>query len=283
MGAMKPDQRFHKKNNVRLRSIEIGQYLAKTPFKDYIQATHIDLSFSLSNKTHFQFKLPYLFVQGALANTSGLSDISISLTRNIINKESYQFNATIGGKIPTNQANKTSADGRPLPMYYQSSLGTYDAVLGVSLISKKWLFAVGYQQPFNHVKNQFLWAAWRTSPDSAVANLYPRANQLKRGTDLMARIERNFRFSNFNFYVGGLYIYRITPDQFTIRRNDIPTIITDRNSLGAAISLLAGGGYKFSTKSGIKLAIGYRVKRREMHIDGLARDWVTTLAYEMRF
>jgi hypothetical protein len=42
---------------------------------------------------------------------------------------------------------------------------------------------------------------------------YAKANQLKRGIDVMLRIERNFRFSRLNFSVGLLPIYRITNDE----------------------------------------------------------------------
>ena len=101
-------------------------------------------------------------------------------------------------------------------MYYQTSLGTYDFITGISLINRKWLFATGIQIPLNRNKNQFLWQAWETSDeDPAYIVEYNQAKELKRGIDVMFRAERNFRLSRFNFGIGALPIYRISNDEIT--------------------------------------------------------------------
>jgi hypothetical protein len=149
MGAMKPDQPYNKKVPIKLRSMEVSFYRGTTTLSPIVFVATIDASFSIiDNKTSFQVKLPYQAVNGNFANTSGIGDISLCLTRNIFSSEKFDVNISLGSKIPSNDSN-LKENGLPLPMYYQTSLGTYDAIMGVSLINKKWLFATGIQHPFN--------------------------------------------------------------------------------------------------------------------------------------
>src|ERR1044071_9711197 len=71
MGAMKPDQPFNKKIDFKLRSMEISFYRGTTTLTPVIYVANADMTFSLSQKTFFQVKLPYQAVTGRLANTSG--------------------------------------------------------------------------------------------------------------------------------------------------------------------------------------------------------------------
>lgn len=314
MGAMRPNQGFSKKVNLRVRSVEFSQYYGLTSFYLRILSYTADVNIGITNRLTAQVKLPYQFVFGGLGNTQGLGDISISLTQNLINKEAFQINLSVGSKIPTGNSNITknvadrngvSAD-RPLPMYYQTTLGTYDIIAGISLATKNWLFSTGIQIPLNKNGNQFLWGSWNKTADSARAQQYPKSRDLKRGTDVMFRVERNFRFSNWNTYIGLLSIYRITKDKFL----DVPLVngverevVTHNHffeqNIGTdnfAISLLVGGGYRFNTKSGIKAMIGYRLLDRisiqkfgardfemKRNPDGLSRLLVTNIGYEYRF
>jgi len=215
MGAMKPDQPFNKKIEFRLRSMEVSFYRGTTPLTPKIYVATADLNFSLSAKTSFQIKVPYQAVEGSLGKTSGLGDLSLCFTRTLFSTEKFDVNLSIGGKIPTNSSNKTD-DDLPLPMYYQTSLGTYDFITGISLITPKWLFATGIQHPFNRNENEFLWSRWPPNGEHSQDYIqrYAPANKLKRGTDVMLRVERNFRFSRLNFSLGLLPIFRVTNDEF---------------------------------------------------------------------
>src|SRR5688500_5998907 len=119
MGAMKPDQPFNKKLSLRLRSIEVSFYRGTTPLTPIIYVATADFNFYINSKTSFQIKLPYQAVQGRLAKTSGLGDISLCITRSILKRENFDVNFSIGGKIPSNTSSK-DIDNRPLPMYYQT-------------------------------------------------------------------------------------------------------------------------------------------------------------------
>ncbi len=279
MGAMKPDQPFNKKLAIKLRSIEIGFYRGTTPLTPIIYVATADFNFSLNSKTAFQVKLPYQAVRGQLANTSGVGDISLCITRTLLNTEKFDINLSIGGKIPTNPSDK-DAEGYPLPMYYQTSLGTYDFITGISFISRNWLFATGIQHPFNRNENQFLWEAWKGTSEEAYINRYNQARALKRGTDVMLRVERNWRFSRLNFSLGLLPIYRINNDEITLANG---TRSKPEGAKGLALSGIFTTGYSFNVKTGVKLLIGHKIVQRDNNPDGLTRELVTTVGYYYRF
>lgn len=280
MGAMKPDQPFNRKIDFRLRTMEISFYRGKTALSPEIFVANLDLNFSLSDKTSIQLKLPYQVVKGTLAETSGMGDISICVTRSVFKTSKFDINLSIGGKIPSNNSEK-AIDDRPLPMYYQTSLGTYDFITGISLINRKWLVATGLQHPFNKNDNAFAWAAWQGSDQSPeyIAKYAP-AKKLKRGTDVMFRIERNFRYSRVNFSVGLLPIYRISKDR--IENRDGIEVKPD-GTRGLALTGIATAGYQFNVRSGVKFLFGHKIVQRDHNPDGLTRDMVTTLSYFYRF
>lgn len=279
MGAMKPDQPFNKKIEVKLRSIELSFYRGTTNLTPVIYVASADLNFSLNGKTSLQIKLPFQAVQGRLANTSDLGDISLCLTRNLYKSEQFDINFSLGGKIPTNKSNKET-DGLPLPMYYQTSLGTYDFIAGISFISRNWLFATGIQHPFNSNENQFLWSAWNGTSEEAYINKYNQAKGLKRGTDVMVRIERNWRFSRLNFSAGLLPIFRINNDEISQLNGDR---VHPQGAKGLAMSAICTVGYGFNVKSGVKLLLGHKIVQRDNNPDGLTREFVSTLGYYHRF
>lgn len=279
MGALKPDQGYSKGLSIRLRSIEISQYIGVTRFGDIIFNYTSDISVGINDKTTVQVKLPYVYVDGVLDKTNGLGDLSLGLARNLYANDDFQVSLTVGAKIPLGSDNR-SIDGNQLPMYYQTGLGTYDGVVGVSLITKKWLVAAGYQQSFNRTDNDFWWTDWEGHPDEAIARTYTQSRMLDRGKDIMFRVERNFRFSNFNFNIGLLPIYRLNVDS-NISRGGALTEIS--GSDGLALTLLFGGGYQFSVKSGIKIMNGFRIDRRPTNPDGLSREFVSNIGYVYRF
>jgi hypothetical protein len=280
MGAMKPDQPFNRKIDFRLRTMELSFYRGTTTLSPKIFVATADLNFSINSKTSFQLKIPFQSVKGSMGKTSGLSDLSLCVTRSLISTEKFDVNLSVGGKIPSNNSD-LEKDGRPLPMYYQTSLGTYDFITGVSLITSKWLFATGIQMPLNKNENAFNWGAWTGSEHSAeyIAKYAPARN-LKRGTDIMFRAERNFRYSRFNFSLGLLPIYRITNDEIETNTGER---IKPEGAKGLALSGIATAGYQFNVRTGIKVLFGHKIVQRDVNPDGLTREMVTTISYFYRF
>lgn len=287
MGAMKPDQPFNKKALVKLKSMELSFYRGKTTTSPIIFVSTIDMSFNLvDDKTFLQVKLPYQAVNGNFGKTSGIGDISLAITRNLYSSEKFDIGLTLGGKIPVNNSDlKSKENGLQFPMYYQTSLGTYDFVTGISLVNRKWLFATGLQHPFNENKNQFTYAAWipvyQNGKEEGYVRTYWPAYHLKRGTDIMFRAERNFRYARFNISLGALSINRISKDEVTDPNTNERVKL--EGTTGMAFTVIGTFGYNFSVKSGVRLLVGKKLKDRVINPDGLTRENVTTISYYYRF
>lgn len=286
MGAMKPDQPYNKHVQLKLNSMDLSFYRGTTSLTPVIYVATADLNFTINGKNTFQVKLPYQAITGRLANTSGAGDISLCFTRNIRNTDRYSLNLSVGTKIPTNHSDKTNDTGRPLPMYYQTSLGTYDFISGISLINRQWLFATGIQIPLNQNKNKFVWSAWDGHEEKDYIDRYNQARDLRRGVDVMLRVERNFRFSRFNFSLGLLPIYRITQDEFTKSgklANSPIERVSPPEAKGLALSAIFTTGYNFNVRNGVKLLVGRKFVQRKTNPDGLTREFVSSITYSYRF
>jgi hypothetical protein len=282
MGAMKPDQPYNKKIDFKLRSMELSFYRGTTPVTAKILVATADLNFGINARNSVQVKIPYLTAEGRLGSTGGLSDISLCYTRNIYSTEKFEVNLSFGTKIPTNNSD-LEEDGKPLPMYYQTSLGTYDLIAGISLINRNWLIATGIQYPLNKNENKFTWSAWASvgDPERPYIEKHGPAYDLKRGTDVMLRVERNFRFSRFNFTLGLLPIYRITNDEVFSPKDNAR--VKPSGAKGLALSAISTLGYSFNVRSGVKFLFGHKLVKRDVNPDGLTREMVTTLSFYYRF
>ncbi|MEP4135251.1 MAG: hypothetical protein ABJL71_11525 [Cyclobacteriaceae bacterium] len=296
MSAMKPDQSYSKKIDFKLRSLELNYYYGTTTLTPKITVYTVDLAIGINAKTSFQVKLPYQTVTGNFGDNAGMGDISVSASRTVGKWNGYSIGATIGGKIPSGygsdkasgKASTFGASGAnpgDLPMYYQVSLGTYDVVAGASMINEKWLFATGIQIPIIHQNdNDFRWGKWPNYPGGEdYVKKYWLANNLKRGTDVMLRVERNWRFLNYNFSFGALPIYRITKDRRYDFTPGVEKMIKAPGSTGLALSVLGSAGYHFNVNNSIKLIYGLKLMDRENNPDGLTRHSVTSFSYIYRF
>ncbi|RED97483.1 hypothetical protein [Marinoscillum furvescens] len=286
MGAMKPDQSYSKQIDFKLRTLELNYYRGRSLLSPVITAITADMTFGINDLTAIQLKVPYQMVSGNLGETSGIADLSISATRSFP-IERGAVGVTLGGKLPTGKANiekepSELGPGGDYPMYYQTSLGTYDIVLGTSYINENWLFATGIQLPIVHQnENDFRWGHWPGYPSPDYINSHDLANNLRRGTDIMLRAERNFRYVNYNFGIGALGIYRISKDEVYNFRTDTREKLD--GTTGLAFTMLANFGYHINVNHSLKLIYAHKVTDREVNPDGLTRHDVLSTSYIYRF
>ncbi len=285
MGAMKPDQSYSKKVDFKLRSFEFNYYRGTSLLTPVITVLTADMNFGITDYFSIQIKAPYQMVSGSLGDTQGIGDFSVSASRSFPLQNGSTIGVTVGGKIPSGKSD-IEADSKfgsgDLPMYYQISLGTYDLVFGFSYINEKWLFATGVQHPIIHQnENDFRWGKWTDYPNQPYLLDYNLANNLKRGSDMMLRAERNFRFINFNIGIGGLAIYRFKKDERYDFVNNIN--IWPDETIGLAFNMLTNIGYQINVNSSIKAIYGLKILDRSLNPDGLSRHDVTSLSYVFRF
>jgi hypothetical protein len=113
-----------------------------------IWTTQLESQLRLSPTTYANLRIPFQVAHGNLATTYGLGDIAVSISQVLQQNDIQKTTFTLGALLPTNDANKTD-EGKGLPMLYQTSLGSYDLIVGVSHTRDGWQFAMGYQHPFN--------------------------------------------------------------------------------------------------------------------------------------
>ena len=287
MGAMKPDQTYNKRIDIKLRSLEFNFYRGTSTLTAVIYAATVDFNIGINDNSSFQIKVPYQWAKGNLGRNGGLSDISLSYTRNLKTTEKWNINGTLGTKIPSGDANKTvnnentDFQDAPIHMYYQNSLGSYDAIAGISAISSKWLIATGVQMALTQNGNQFVWPDFPGYPDDVYLRSHDIGRNLRRGIDVMLRVERNWRFTNYNFSLGALPIWRVTKDV------GIPPMETERRKMegttGLALSVLGSFGYQFDVNNSVKIIRGIKITDRAVNPDGLTRDDVWSVSYVYQF
>jgi hypothetical protein len=288
MGAMRPDQAYSKKINPKLRSAELNFYRGTSLLTPIIYVATMDMVVGLNEKNYIQVKVPYQMTEGSLGSLSSIGDISLSYTRTLKSTQRWTLASTLGTKIPSNDGNlKVSNDftdniSQPLHAYYQTSLGTFDAIAGISMINSKWLLATGIQIPLTENNNEFLWGKFPSYPNQEYLRKYVTGPHLKRGTDIMVRVERNWRFTNYNFSLGLLPIYRISQDEKEDLSNG-ERIKMGPETTGLAMSLLGSFGYQLDVNNKLKFIYGHKLTQRELNPDGLTRHNVISMSYVYQF
>lgn len=174
--------------------------------------------------------------------------------------------------------NSTIEDGkgRPLPMAYQSSLGTTDVVIGANVMWKKYLtISAGYQQPIiRYTENDYL----RLSPANELAYStadYPFSRKLYRNGDAMLRVEGHYSGQRAGISAGPLAMYHV--------RNDLYQDETGRwrelvGSEGLTLNMVANGYVRWGRLGEWKLDVtaAAPVVMRDIAPDGLTRRWMVT-------
>jgi hypothetical protein len=241
--------------------------------QNLINTLQLDQRFSiLDNKGQVFLRLPFTYVYGRLGQTTGLGDVTAGLDLTLYQKDELKITAMAGGKIPPNKAN-ISQDGRGLPMAYQTSLGTYDLILGANMYIQKWRIGAGYQKPFGENGNTFLHQNWEDNEDALE---YWESNKLKRGDDVMLRVDRYFTVREKNsFFAGLLSVYRLQKDR--IEKNGEEIALEESNGLTLNASL--GYSIALQNNGSLRLLLAAPIITRKVRADGLTRTAVFSLTY----
>lgn len=235
------------------------------------------LEYGLQSKSWlFSGKLTGNFASGNLGDAAGAGDIFLSASYSLPAKRKWISSITIGAKIPLNSSD-LEAKGLSLPMQYQSSLGTFDAILGLSLRNDRWNFAAGWQQPLTKTNgNGFLPELWANE----VADIYAPSNDFKRKGDVLLRGAYRFlRQPLWNLEAGLLGIYHLGEDSY--RENNQRRAIEGSEGLTLNVTLAVE---RFINKRwSVGITAGAPLVVRDIRPDGLTRSFVVTPQISYRF
>ncbi len=252
----------------------MGEHFESGEQKTLINTFILGGKMAVSEKLTLDVKVPYVVVTGDLANTSGVGDISISASRRLKSAPGFNLVMTLGTRLKTNDSDKTE-DGRPLPMAFQTSLGTNDILAGLTATWIDWHFSLGYQHPFTRNNNGFLRNTW---PDNPEAQEYFESSHFKRGDDVALRVEKKFRKDRFDIFVGVLGLYRIEKDE--IIREGVREKLA--NSAAPTININGSIIYRLSPKINLRATYGNPIVWRKSRADGLERVFSFTSGLEIR-
>lgn len=235
----------------------------------FISTTSFIAEHRFTKSTTWVLRVPFTITSGNLGNSSGIGDVFVSVIQELYKGQHSTFGILVGGKLRTSRSDFAFGD-RPLPMAYQTSLGTYDIIAGIQMIVKTWDFYLAYQHPFGRNQNRYL------HPDNETDKhkLYFESAYLKRGDDLALKVQKTFSLKKEQKLMAGvLPLVRLQKSK--IIRNDVPEILDGSN--GLTLNLYLTWSKTFENKTVLSITGASAAIDRNYRADGLTRNFVLTL------
>jgi hypothetical protein len=238
--------------------------LAFTPYLEY--SRKMGKHFSVTGRVTYGLR------SGELGDIHGPSDLFLSIGYTFLD----HFTVTGGVKVPMNNANK-AAGGDPLPMNYQTSLGTVDLLLGMGYSYKRFSVMAGYQQPVTQNGNQFF--AGNYAEDAPEYKYFSTRNY-HRAADVMLRVSYMVvQSKRVSLLTSILPIYHLQND--TYKEPDGDRIALD-GSQGLTLNLNVVLKYYISPSQSLELNLGAPAAARSVRPDGLSK-FAVGIGYSILF
>ena len=258
------------KNGIEIGSVFGAGEADVTYFSPYITYTR-----TVNERLSLSSKITYSVASGSFGKRGALGDGYLIGNYNWKKKTETQWSTLLGFKIPFNSSNQ-KINGFSLPLDYQSSLGTFDLIVGANLNYKKWDFNAGIQIPvFNNNKNSYF-------KDFSDTNDFPSTNLFERKSDALFRTTYTIQTTNkkFTFKPNVLFIYHLGKDNFENTFGKRETII---GSDGLTINGNLISAYRINSKNSLELSLATPFVVRDIRPDGLTREFTAGLIYKISF
>jgi hypothetical protein len=238
-----------------------------------IFGSYVEFNRQISKRIGGDIKLTMLSQSGNNISTVGLSDIFLNVNYEATDPLTF----TVGAKVPLADGNK-SKDGLPLPMDYQSSLGTFDLIVGAGYTFRKLQTVIAYQQPITQNNNTFL--ATQYSSDSPL-NTFQSTNQFHRKGDVLLRASYPFQVTRKIAITPSLLpIYHLGDDTYVDEQNTTREI---DGSNGLTLNANLYLDFEIGRASAIQVNLGIPFVVREARPDGLTRSLIVNIEYAVKF
>jgi len=252
--------------------IKIGASFGAADNSISILSGYLEYNRQIGSKLSADLKLTSLSQSGNGVSRFDLSDVYLTANYAV----SEKARVTAGVKIPFNKGN-TEHDGIPLPMDYQSSLGTFDLVLGFGFTVQDVQIAGALQQPLTQNENVFIAA---NSPAEALRE-FQSTNRFKRSGDVLLRVSYPLSLGEkLTLTPSMLPIFHIANDKYTDENNIEREI---EGSQGLTLNANAFLDYNLTEASALQLGVGIPLVVRDTRPDGLTRSFLASLEYRVRF
>ena len=224
---------------------------------------------------YFHIRIPFVSASGELGNKWGLGDLGVSYTHFLMaDPENWTIQATAGLQFGMTTANLSDTRSRPLPMSYQSSMGSTEALAGVNFSWKEYLrIAAGYQQAIIRYKqNDYTGLSYFNDPIYSSSD-YTVGRKLYRYGDAMMRVEGHLTGNRAGFTAGALGFYHVHDDLYMDPFYGWQYI---KDSHGFSMNLTGNAFIRFGRYGSCKLDVSGAIPliTRAVRPDGTQRQWV---------
>ncbi len=230
----------------------------------------------LGHRFSWDTKVTATYVTGSLGTIFNAGDWYSTINYALPRHNKKEINLLAGIKIPMTSAND-KIKGQPLPMAYQTSLGTYDLLLGTAwVLNQKIDINAAFQLPvINSNKNTFI-------KEYAADNRFETTNNFRRKPDALLRLGYILNSANkkWLFRPNALAIYHLGEDSYENifgQRQDLP------GSSGLTLNLNLQAQYKLSAARAIGFSVATPVIVRDIRPDGLTRSLTIGVNYLFGF
>lgn len=241
--------------------------------------SYLEYGYNINEKIGLQTKLTYQNITGDFGKNGGFGDLFLIANYRPSTVNEFDFRFLIGTKIPLNTANAKNENGFSLPMEYQTSLGTYDVIVGTSMIyDKKWDFTVALQVPISNInENQFSPVFFNNT------DKYNQTTGFTRKPDALLKVGCFFTINESRFSINPTFlgIFHLGKDSFTDALNNRVAI---EKSDGFTLNCVINSILTFKDDSQLTLAIATPSPvRTAIRPDGLVRIFGVNLQYKIKF
>jgi hypothetical protein len=238
----------------------------------YVFTPGIQYERGINSHFSIQTKITGNYASGNLGSAIGFGDLFLATTYVLKEKKKLQNSFTLGVKIPLNLGD-IRYNNQPLPMQYQSSLGTLDLILGYKIKFNKWTANLAFQQPITgRNRNTFL-PEYINTP---AAFKYPPSNDFNRKGDALVRIAYQIiSFKKWKWNASVLSIYHLGEDTY-VDGNISNSPLKTEGSEGLTVNLTSNFSYKINKSMSFGLGGGVPLIVRKVRPDGLTRAFSIT-------
>lgn len=234
---------------------------------------YLEFQRNFTNRFGMDIKITSLAQNGNNISAFGLSDIYLNGNFQVCEN----MGITAGVKFPLHAADKTK-DGLPLPMDYQSSLGTIDLIAGVAYKINRFGIVAAIQQPLTQNENEFLSELY---PENSKLRMFQSTNNFERSGDVLLRAYYQLAINNkFTITPGVLPIYHLSNDKFT----DVKGM---KQEIDGSQGLTCNGNlfldYKLTSQGVLQISFSAPFVVRDERPDGLTRSYVVGIEYGLWF
>jgi hypothetical protein len=218
-------------------------------------------------------RVTYSQAEGSFGTRGQFGDAFATASYTFSNKEQSSWAVNFGAKFPFTQSN-LKINGFSLPMDYQASLGTFDALAGVNYMYGSVSLYASVQYPVVNINKNSYIAEFSGTDDFTTTNLF------ERKPDALLKGEYNYSIGRFYVRPSALFIYHLGEDSYE-------DIFGNRQEINGSEGLTVNGVvslfYNPDNKNSIELLAATPFVVRKERPDGLTRGLVLTISYNYKF